>query len=44
LLVSPYIKDVDNFSFSYEGSRLTALFTVHTVYDDMKSTQEVTLP
>lgn len=44
LLVSPYIKDVDGFSFSYEGSRLTATFTVHTVYEDMQSTQEVSLP
>jgi len=44
LLVSPYIKDVDDFSFSYEGSRLTAVFTVHTIYDDMEGKQEVILP
>lgn len=32
LLVSPYITGVDGFAFERSGSRLTARFTVHTVY------------
>ena len=43
LLVSPYIKDVDGFSFAFKGSRLTVTFTVHTIYDDMEGKQEVSL-
>jgi len=41
LTVSPYITAVDGFSFSREGSRMTAAFTVRTVYDDFD--EEVSL-
>lgn len=34
LLVSPYIKAVDNFSFAREGSRVTVRFTVRTIYEE----------
>lgn len=41
LLISPYITAVDGFSFSKDDSRVTAQFTVHTVYDDFISQAEV---
>ena len=41
LLVSPYIREVDGFSFSKEGSRVVARFTVHTVYEEFTQTTEV---
>ena len=41
LLVSPYIKAVDGFSFTREGSRVTVRFTVHTVYEAIH--EEVTV-
>ena len=44
LLVSPYIKQVDGFSFTRQGSRLTVSFTVHTVYEDFTSNTEVLTP
>ena len=37
LLVSPYIRSVDAFSFSREGSRASVTFTVHTVYEDFNA-------
>lgn len=44
LLVSPYIRQVDGFAFTREGSCLTVGFTVHTVYEDMTMGMEVLLP
>ena len=41
LLVSPYVREVDGFSFSKEGSRVEARFTVHTVYEEFTQTTEV---
>ena len=41
LLVSPYIREVDGFVFSKEGSRVVAGFTVHTVYEKLTQTTEV---
>ena len=41
LLVSPYITAVDGFSFTRQGSRLTARFRVGTVYGDFTSESEV---
>ena len=41
LLVSPYIREVDGFSFSKTGSRVVARFTVHTVYEKFTQTTEV---
>lgn len=41
LLVSPYIRQVDGFSFTRQGSRLTVCFTVHTVYEDFTTDTEV---
>lgn len=43
LLVSPYIREVDGFAFTGSGSRLTAAFTVHTVYEDFTTETEVSL-
>ena len=43
LLVSPYIREVDGFAFTGSGSRLTAAFTVHTVYEDFTTETEVPL-
>lgn len=43
LLVSPYITAVDGFSFERSGSRLTARFTVRTVYGDFTTESEVEL-
>lgn len=43
LLVSPYITAVDGFSFSQEGSRVAAHFTVHTIYEDFTARTEVIL-
>lgn len=34
LTVSPYIRSVDAFSFSRQGSRMTVSFTVHSIYED----------
>ena len=44
LLVSPYIRQVDGFAFTRQGSCLTVRFTVHTVYEDMTMGMEVLLP
>ena len=41
LLISPYIREVDGFSFAKEGSRVEARFTVHTVYEAFTQTTEV---
>ena len=41
LLASPYIREVDGFSFTKEGSRVEAAFTVHTVYEEFTQTTEV---
>ena len=41
LLASPYIREVDGFSFTKEGSRVEARFTVHTVYEKFTQTTEV---
>ena len=42
LLVSPYIKEVDAFSFVQKGSRMEVRFTVHSVYEDFRQGMEVT--
>lgn len=44
LLVSPYMRAVDGFTFDGSGSCLTMGFTVHTVYEDMTMEMEVLLP
>ena len=44
LLVSPYIRQVDGFSFTFAGSRMTVQFTVHTVYENFSMETEVLLP
>lgn len=41
LLVSPYIRQVDGFSFTRQGSCLMVGFTVHTVYEDFTTDTEV---
>ena len=41
LLVSPYIRTVDGFSFTRAGSRLTVRFTVGTVYNGFTMEKEV---
>lgn len=41
LLVSPYITEVDGFSFERSGSRLTARFRVNTIYGDFGMDTEV---
>ena len=41
LLASPYIREVDGFSFVKTGSRVEARFTVHTVYEKFTQTTEV---
>ena len=43
LLVCPYITGVERFSFTREGSRLIAAFTVRTVYGEMSADSEATL-
>lgn len=43
LLVCPYITGVERFSFTREGSRLIAAFTVRTVYGEMSAESEATL-
>ena len=43
LLVCPYITGVERFYFSREGSRLTAAFTVRTVYGDLTAESEAWL-
>lgn len=43
LLVCPYITGVERFSFTREGSRLVAAFTVRTVYGEMSAESEATL-
>lgn len=40
LLVCPYITGVERFSFTREGARLTAAFTVRTVYGTMTAESE----
>jgi len=42
LLVSPYITAVDGFAFTRQGGRVTAAFTVHTLYETFD--EEVQLP
>ena len=42
LLVCPYITGVERFSFTREGSRLIAAFTVRTVYGEMSAESEAT--
>ena len=42
LLVSPYIRAVDGFVFSREGSRMTVRFAVHTLYETFE--EEVAMP
>lgn len=32
LLVNPYIKEVNNFTFEKEGSKVSATFTISTIY------------
>lgn len=32
LLINPYIKEVNNFTFKKEGSKVSATFTVRTIY------------
>ena len=41
LLASPYLREVDGFSFVKTGSRVEARFTVHTVYEKFTQTTEV---
>ena len=41
LLVSPYIRSVDGFSFEKRGSAVTVRFTVRTVYGSFDQTTEV---
>ena len=41
LLVSPYIRQVDGFSFTRNGGRLTARFVVHTIYEGFATQTEV---
>ena len=43
LIVCPYIREVDGFSFAHEGSRVTAAFYVATVYNGFYQQTEVTL-
>ena len=43
LLVCPYITAVEKFSFTREGSRLIAAFTVRTVYGEITAESEATL-
>ena len=43
LLVCPYITGVERFSFTREGSRLIAAFTVRTVYGEMSAESEAIL-
>jgi len=43
LLVCPYITGVERFYFTREGSRLTAAFTVRTVYGDLTAESEAWL-
>ena len=43
LLVCTYIKGVERFIFTREGSRLTAAFTVRTVYGDLTAESEATI-
>ena len=43
LLVCPYIREVDGFSFSKKGSRVEARFTVHTVYEEFTQKTEVSI-
>lgn len=41
LLVSPYIRQVDGFSFSRSGGALTVRFAVHTVYEGFTTQTEL---
>lgn len=43
LLVCPYIKGVEGFAFSREEGRLTAAFTVRTVYGELTAESEATV-
>ena len=43
LLVCPYITGVERFSFTREGGRLTAAFTVRTVYGEFQAESEATV-
>lgn len=37
------IESVDGFTFSHEGRKVVASFTVHTIYGDIESETEVTI-
>lgn len=41
LLISPYIRAVDGFSFSKAGSRMEVWFTVRSVYEEFTQKMEV---
>lgn len=43
LLVCPYIRGVERFTFTREEARLTAAFTVRTVYGDFTAESEATV-
>lgn len=43
LLVCPYIKGVERFTFTREEARLTAAFTVRTVYGELAAESEATV-
>lgn len=43
LLVCPYIKGVERFTFTREEARLTAAFTVRTVYGELTAESEATV-
>ena len=43
LMVCPYITGVERFSFTREEGRLTAAFTVRTVYGELQAESEATL-
>lgn len=43
LLISPYIREVDGFSFSYQNSKVAASFSVTTVYNGFQEQTEVVL-
>ena len=43
LLVCPYIKGVERFTFTRQEARLTAAFTVRTVYGELTAESEATV-
>lgn len=44
LLVSPYIRQVDGFTFARKGQQMTVGFRVQTVYDGFTTETEVNIP